>query len=92
MKLVIPSTGSRDKKWIFRPLDMIFGGNGLEIDTYKPPKCIESYHTHVAESTNVNQKWSRDKYLKIKPKMSKNINIMFWVVSNSYERQNVSNG
>ena len=47
------------KIWFFRPpmmsfafLDMIFGGKGLQIDTYKPPKCIWSYHTHV-----VNTRW-----------------------------------
>ena len=34
----------------FAFLDMIFGGKGLQIDTYKPPKCIWSYHTHVVNT------------------------------------------
>ena len=52
------------KKWFFRPpmmsfafLDMIFGGKGLQIDTYKPLKCIWSYHTHVVNTRW--PKWSR---------------------------------
>ena len=35
----------------FAFLDMIFGGKGLQIDTYKPPKCIWSYHTHVVNTS-----------------------------------------
>ena len=42
------------KKWFFGPpvmsfgfLDVIFGGKGLEINTYKPPNFIWSYHTHM---------------------------------------------
>ena len=35
-------------------LDVIFGGKELEIDTYKPPKRIWSYNTHV-----VNARWSK---------------------------------
>ena len=27
--------------------DVIFGGKGLEIDTYEPPNFIWSYHTHT---------------------------------------------
>ena len=34
----------------FAFLDMIFGRKGLEIDTYKPPKCIWSYHIHVVNT------------------------------------------
>ena len=52
------------KIWFFRPpmmsfafLDMIFGGKGLQIDTYKPPKCIWSYHTHVVNTSW--PKWSK---------------------------------
>ena len=52
------------KIWFFRPpmmsfafLDMVFEGKGLEIDTYKPPKCIWSYHTHVVNTRW--PKWSR---------------------------------
>ena len=41
----------------FAFLGMIFGGKGLEIDTYKPPKCICSYHTHVVNTRW--PKWSR---------------------------------
>ena len=58
VKVVIPSTGCREKIWFFRPpmmsfafLDMIFGGKGLQIDTYKPPKCIWSYHTHMVNTS-----------------------------------------
>ena len=45
MKAVIPSTGPRRPKMVlstpmmsFGFLDVIFGGKGLDIDTYKPPK------------------------------------------------------
>ena len=51
-------------KWFFQLpmmsfafLDMIFGGEGLGIDTYKPSKCIWSYHTHVVNTRW--PKWSR---------------------------------
>ena len=56
--------GVGKKIWFFRPpmmsfafLDMIFGGKGLQIDTYKPPKCIWSYHTHVVNTSW--PKWSK---------------------------------
>ena len=46
------------KKWFSRPpemsfgfLDVIFGGKGLEIDTYKPPNFIWSYHTHMVNTS-----------------------------------------
>ena len=46
------------KKWFFRPptmsfgfLDVIFGEKGLEIDTYKHPKFVWSYHTHIVNTT-----------------------------------------
>ena len=52
------------KIWFFRPpmmsfafLGMIFGGKGLQIDTYKHPKCIWSYHTHVVNTSW--PKWSK---------------------------------
>ena len=40
-------------------LDVIFGGKGLEIDTYKSPNFIWSYHTHMVNTvmlTNVAQR------------------------------------
>tara|TARA_B100001123_G_C14340846_1_gene643023 strand:- start:196 stop:369 length:174 start_codon:yes stop_codon:yes gene_type:complete len=50
MKLVIPSNNCREKIWFLRPymmsfafMHVIFGEKGLEIDTYKYPKCILSY-------------------------------------------------
>ena len=53
------------KKWFFRPPVMsfgffyeIFGGKGLEIDTYKPPNFIWSYHTHMANTCW--PKWPRE--------------------------------
>ena len=53
------------KKWFFRPpvmsfgfLDVIFGGKGLEIDTYKPPNFIWSYHIHMV-NTSCWPKWPR---------------------------------
>ena len=36
-------------------LDVIFGGEGLEIDTYKLPNLIWSYHTHMVVLTKVAQ-------------------------------------
>ena len=45
------------KKWFSRPpvmsfgfFDVIFGGKGLEIDTYEPPNFIWSYHTHMVNT------------------------------------------
>ena len=54
MKVIIPSIHCRHKKWFFQPpvmsfgfLDVIFWGKGLEIDIYKPPNFIWSYHIHM---------------------------------------------
>ena len=50
MKVVIPSNNCREKIWFLRSymmsfafMHVIFGEKGLEIDTYKYPKCIWSY-------------------------------------------------
>ena len=55
------STADR-KKWFFRPLvmsfgflEVIFGRKGLEIDTYKPSNFTWSYHTHMVNTTRVDQ-------------------------------------
>ena len=36
--------------WVLHFLTWYLGGKGLEIDTYKPPKFIWSYHTHMVNA------------------------------------------
>ena len=52
---IIPSMGSRDKRMVFSTpmmnfafLDMVFRGNGLEIDTYKPQNVFD----HISHVVN----------------------------------------
>ena len=62
MKMIIPSTGSRHKKWFLEPTPSHYefwisgrdiGGKGLEIDTYKPQNVF-GHITHMW-STRVDQ-------------------------------------
>ena len=57
LKVVISRTNGREKIWFFRPPEMTYifqtimiRIKGLEMDAYKPPKRVRSYHTHGANS------------------------------------------